>query len=106
METLVRLISEVVSDKISLLATDDHNVYMRLGRLYPHGKVRHARGEYIMGAIQTNTIEGFWSIFKRGIMGSFHKLSRKYLPLYAAPSQFRSKNRENAGIFAAAIAGC
>ncbi len=111
METLVRLISEVVSDKISLLATDDHNAYMRLaymrlGRLYPHGKVRDARGEYIMGAIQTNTIEGFWSIFKRGIMDSFHKVSRNYLPLYVAQSQFRYINRENAGIFGPAIAGC
>jgi len=76
METLVRLISEVVSDNISLLATDDHNAYLRLGRLYPHGKVRDARGEYIVGAIQTNMIEGFCSIFKRGIMDSFHKVSR------------------------------
>ena len=54
-----------------------------------------------MGAIQTNTIEGFWSIFKRGIMDSFDKVSRKHLPLYVAQSQFRYINRENANIFAA-----
>ncbi|HXX50948.1 MAG TPA: transposase [Xanthobacteraceae bacterium] len=35
-------------------------------------------------SVYTNTIEGFWSIFNRGIVGSFHKVSRKYMPLYVA----------------------
>jgi hypothetical protein len=54
----------------------------------------------------TNTIEGFWSIFKRGIVGSFHKVSAKYMPLYVAEFQFRYNNRENTDIFGTAIAGC
>jgi hypothetical protein len=58
------------------------------------------RGSY------TNTIEGFWSIFKRGIVGSFHKVSRKYMALYVAEFQFRYNNRMNAYIFATAISGC
>jgi hypothetical protein len=49
---------------------------------------------------------GFWSLIKRGIMGSFHKVSHKYLPLYVAEFQFRYNNRENADIFGAAISGC
>jgi hypothetical protein len=53
----------------------------------------------------TNTIEGFWSIFKRGVVGTFHKVSRKYMPLYVAEFQFRYNNRENADIFGTAIAG-
>jgi hypothetical protein len=43
---------------------------------------------------------------KRGIMGSFHKVSRKYLPLYVAEFSFRYNNRENADIFGAAISRC
>jgi ISXO2-like transposase domain len=57
------------------------------------------------GAIHTNTIEGFWSLIKRGIMGSYHKVSRKYLPLYVA-ERLRYNNRSNADIFGAAISGC
>jgi hypothetical protein len=51
------------------------------------------------------TIEGFWSIFKRGIVGSFHKVSAKYLPLYVAEFQFRYNNRFNDHIFKTAIEG-
>jgi transposase-like protein len=62
--------------------------------------------EYVVGAINTNTIEGFWSIFKRGVVGKFHKVSKKYLPLYVAEFQFRYNNRHNPYIFGAAIADC
>jgi hypothetical protein len=37
-----------------------------------------------VGAVHTNTIEGFWSIMKRDVVGTFHKVSRKYMPLYVA----------------------
>ena len=63
-------------------------------------------GEYVVGAVHTNTIEGFWSIFKRGVVGTFHKVSHKYLPLYVAEFQFRYNNRENDDIFGEAIRGC
>ena len=71
-----------------------------------HRTVGHSRGEYVNGAVHTNTIEGFWSIVKRGIMGTFHKVSRKYLPLYVAEFEFRYNNRMNADIFGAAIKAC
>ena len=54
----------------------------------------------------TNTIEGFWSILKRGVVGTYHKVSRKYLPLYVAEFQFRYNNRMNADIFGVAVARC
>src|ERR1700674_1453070 len=73
---------------------------------YPHGVINHAKGQYVVGAIHTNTIEGFWSIFKRGVIGTFHKVSAKYLPLYVAEFQFRYNNRDNADIFGEAINGC
>ena len=58
-----------------------------------------------MGAVHTNTIEGFWSILKRGVVGTYHKVSRKYLPLYVAEFAFRYNNRKNADIFGAAFKG-
>ncbi len=98
-------VREVVSNKVSLLATDESNVYRSLTG-YPHETVHHAAHQYVIGAVHTNTIEGFWSIFKRGIVGSFHKVSRKYMPLYVAEFQFRYNNRFNADIFGAVIEGC
>jgi len=98
-------VREAVSNKVSLLATDESRIYGGLTD-YNHQAVHHAAKRYVVGAVHTNTIEGFWSIFKRGIVGSFHKVSRKYLPLYIAEFQFRYNNRSNSDMFGAAIAGC
>jgi ribosomal protein L37AE/L43A len=98
-------VREAVSNKVSLLATDESRVYNGLTD-YNHQAVNHAGKRYVVGAVHTNTIEGFWSIFKRGIVGSFHKVSRKYLPLYVAEFQFRYNNRFNNDIFGTAIENC
>ncbi len=103
--TMQQFIHTVVSDKVSLLATDDHHAYAHLGETFTHGAVTHSKKQYVMGAIHTNTIEGFWSILKRGIVGSYHKVSAKYLPLYVAEFQFRYNNRKNADIFGTAVSG-
>jgi hypothetical protein len=79
-----------------LLCTDQYPGYNQLDSEYPHATIDHARGQYVIGAIHTQTIEGFWSIFKRGVVCTFHKMSRKYMPLYVAEFQFRYNNRENA----------
>jgi transposase-like protein len=110
-ETLESFVRETVSNRVSLICTDDFSGYRRLGRKYRHGVVNHSAGEHVInngvvGAIHTNTIEGFWSLVKRGIVGSFHKVSAKYLPLYVAEFQFRYNNRQNPDIFGEAIAGC
>jgi transposase-like protein/IS1 family transposase len=104
--TLTQFVAETVSDKVSLLVTDNWTGYTRLGKNYPHAVIDHQAGEYVVGAVHTQTIEGFWSLIKRGVVGSYHKVSRKYLPLYVAEFQFRYNNRDNADIFGAAIAGC
>ena len=104
--TLENFIYQTVSDKVSLLATDDSKVYHWLHETFPHETVVHSAHQYVHGVIHTNTIEGFFSILKRGIVGTFHQVSRKYLPLYVAEFQFRYNNRENAEIFQTAIAGC
>jgi hypothetical protein len=68
--------------------------------------VRHKRTRTRRWCRHTNKIEHFWSIFKRGVVSTFHKASAKDLPLFVAEFQFRYNNRENADIFGAAISGC
>ncbi len=102
-ETVKRFVSHVISDKVSTLITDDAKVYWKLDPKYPHKVIRHADGQYVIGAIHTNTIEGFWSIFKRGVVGTFHKVSAKYMPLYVREFEFRYNNRHNEDIFGAAF---
>jgi len=96
-----------VSHKVSLLCTDDWAGYKKLSENgYPHRTIDHRAHQYVVGAVHTQTIEGFWSIIKRGVVGTYHKVSKKYLSLYVAEFQFRYNNRVNADIFGAAIRGC
>lgn len=105
--TLEAFVSEAVSHKVSLLCTDQWVGYHGLSKKgYPHATIDHAAKEYVVGAVHTNTIEGFWSIIKRGIVGTFHNVSKKYLHLYVAEFQFRYNNRFNDDIFGTAISGC
>jgi len=99
-------VNEVISNKVSLLATDAWAGYRGLPHAIPHASVDHHKHQYVIGAVHTNTIEGFWSIFKRGVVGTFHKMSAKYMPLYVAEFQFRYNNRFNTDIFGTAISGC
>jgi transposase-like protein len=102
---LTDFVRTAVSQKVSLLCTDNYRGYNGLALEYPHGVVNHTAGHYVIGAIHTNTIEGFWSLLKRGIMGAYHKVSAKYLPLYVAEFQFRYNNRKNKEIFETAVRG-
>lgn len=71
----------------------------------PHEVITHGSGEYVRGAIHTNSIENFWSPLKHGIVGTYHNVSKKYLLLYFAEFQFLFNNRKNPDIFGTAIAG-
>jgi transposase-like protein len=105
-ETLQRFVREAVSPNYSLLSADEWHAYKGLRHEYRMGFVHHRKDEYVVGAIHTNTIEGFWSLIKRGIMGTFHKVSKKYLPLYVNEFAFRYNHRNNPAILSAAVAGC
>lgn len=106
-ETMDAFVRAAVSEKVDLVATDEFGGYHRLRKLgFPHDFVTHGRGEYVRGLVHTCTIDGFWSLLKRGIMGTFHNVSRKYLPLYVAEFEWRYNNRNNELIFEDAIARC
>ncbi len=104
--SVAKFVREAVSNKVSLLATDAWPGYVDLPATLPHEMVDHSKNQYVVGAIHTNTIEGFWSLVKRGVIGTYHKVSAQYMPLYVAEFQFRYNNRENPDIFGAAVARC
>lgn len=105
-KTLSGFVRKAVSDKVELVATDEHSGYHYLTALgYKHESITHSEGEYVRGQIHTQSIESFWALLKRGILGTYHNVSAKYLPLYLAEFQFRHNNRRNPDIFGAAIAG-
>jgi len=105
--TLTRFVKQAVSDKVTLLATDEFVSYGNLAdEGYRHRRVNHKKGEYVRGAVHTNSMESFWSLLKRGVLGTYHNVSRKYLPLYLNEFVFRYNNRKNADMFGAAVRCC
>jgi len=84
------------ADRGSWLMTDDHNGYKAVGKEYVgHGVVKHSLGEYgRLGVFHTNTIEGFFSLLKRGIVGVYHHVSEAHLHRYTAEFDFRYNTRK------------
>jgi transposase-like protein len=78
--------------------TDDLNMYRGLGPKYKHRIVKHGRKEYARhedGQVtHTNTVEGFFGLLKRGIVGTFHNVSKQHLPLYLAEFDHRWNHRK------------
>ncbi len=105
-DTLSTFVEKAVADKVSLIATDESGGYRDLKHFYPHQTVDHKAGEYVRGTVHTNNIENFWSLLKRGVIGTYHNVSKKYLPLYLNEFAWRFNNRKNPDIFKSAIAGC
>jgi hypothetical protein len=105
--TVASFVRRTVSDKVSLIATDEGNAYATLRRDgFPHEAVNHAKGEYVRGNVHTANLDSFWSLLKRGIVGSFHKVSAGYLPLYLNEFSYRHNNRKNANVFADLVGSC
>lgn len=89
----------------SMLMTDEANWYRKIGREYAnHLSVNHSAGEYVVGEITTNTVEGYFSIFKRGMKGIYQHCSEKHLHRYLSEFDFRYSHRVGLGIDDAARA--
>ncbi len=98
--TLSGFVRNVVNtEKVELLATDEKQDYNYVDRRLKHRAVKHSAGEYVRGVVHTNNIESFWSLVKRGVVGSFHHVSKKYLPLYLNEFSWRFNNRKNDAMF-------
>jgi transposase-like protein len=87
------------------LMTDEHVMYRKIGREFAeHGSVMHYNKEYARGDVTTNTIEGAFSIFKRGMRGVYQHCREKHLHRYLAEFEFRYSHREAHGVDDAARA--
>jgi len=94
-------INENVSSDVERVMTDQHRAYpAALGELADrHETVNHIIGEYVRGDVTTNSIESAFSLFKRGVIGQFHKLSGKHLHRYLAEFEYRFNRRDDADVF-------
>lgn len=79
--------------KGTTVVTDGWYGYKGLSENYVHKVVDHHRGEYVKGGYHTNSIEGFWSQLKRGIIGIYHLVTRKHLELYCDEFAYRYNTR-------------
>ncbi len=101
-KNLLSLIRESIDTKKSYLVTDHAQYYKSMHRIMPHESVNHTI-EYANGWVHTNTIESFWALLKRGIVGQFHKVSVRHLDKYINEFAYRYNNRHNKGLFALTI---
>jgi transposase-like protein len=90
-----------IASRKSYLMTDENPAYTKLGKEFSgHGTVNHSANEYarLGGFIHVNSAENYFSIFKRGVVGTFHHVSEQHLHRYLAEFDFRYNNRADLGI--------
>ena len=97
-EKVVKIVRDNVA-KESRLHTDESSLYRGVGKEFAdHERVVHSRKEYARGDVTTNTVEGFFSVFKRGMRGIYQHCSEAHLHRYLAEFDFRYSHREKLGI--------
>lgn len=83
----------------AVLMTDDARMYRKIAKQFAdHQAVNHSRGEYVRGDAYTNTVEGVFSIFKRGMIGTYQHCGSQHLHRYLAEFDFRYNHRSSLGI--------
>lgn len=90
------MVRENVDFVNSTLMTDEYRGYVPFRRIINHETINH-QVAYALGNVHTNTIEGFWAILKRGIVGQYHKVSIRYLDRYIDEFCFRYNHRKFSG---------
>ena len=100
--TLAKYIRENISEDVEVMITDDfssHPVAIKKAGIKNHKTIVHSKGVYVMGDVHTNTVESAFSLLKRGIMGTWHKISAKHLPVYLEEMSFRFNRRKRSDLF-------
>ena len=95
-KSISRLIEDHIRPSRARLMTDEAWVYTKIGRRFAggHYTVNHARKEYARGDVTTNSVEGFFSLLKRGLYGTYHAVSDRHLHRYVTEFQYRYNTRK------------
>jgi transposase-like protein len=99
--TVAQIIRENVTEDVDVLITDESPIYpwaLDGSRKKAHKTIQHNR-VYVSGMVHTNTVESAFSLLKRGIMGSWHRLSPKHLAAYLEEMSFRFNRRDSSTLF-------
>ncbi len=104
--TLEKYIRENISEDCEILMTDDMGQYRGAARrtwggmhVHKHKSITHSIGLYVNGDVHTNTVESAFSLLKRGVLGTWHRISAKHLQAYCNEMCFRFNNRKNPYLF-------
>ncbi len=101
--TLAKYVKENVSEDVEVLVTDELNTYPTAFRDTPfaerHRTIKHKAKVYVDGDIHTNTVESAFSLLKRGIIGTWHRISAKHLAAYLSEMEFRFNRRKRSDLF-------
>jgi transposase-like protein len=99
-KTLHAFINGHIHPTTQLIVTDDNSAYSGIAdHDTRHEVVNHRLKEYVRGDIHTNTIENVWSLLKRSVAGSYHKVSEKHIDRYLDELEWRFNNRKNPYLF-------
>lgn len=104
-KNLSDMLSKYVNEDDSVLITDEYRGYNKIDEIIEHVKIDHQR-LYSYKGINTNTIESFWAIIKRQIIGQHHQVSVKHLPKYVAEVVFKYNNRKKDDMFETLVKKC
>ncbi|MCU1311656.1 MAG: transposase, partial [Candidatus Angelobacter sp.] len=100
-KTLAKYITENVSEDVEVMVTDEFAAYQwAMGtKKAKHKTIKHKEGVYVNGDIHTNTVESAFSLLKRGIIGTWHRVSPKHLQAYLDEMTFRFDRRKRSDLF-------
>ena len=93
-KTLAPILREQIAKEAHLM-TDEAHAYIKVGKEFAsHSAVVHSAGEYARGKAHVNTLESYFSIFKRGLIGTYHHVGEQHLKRYVKEFDFRYNNRQ------------
>jgi transposase-like protein len=93
-KNLKAMVQKHVEEEESILVTDEYRGYNKLTSIIDKISIEHQKKVYSYKGVNTNTIESFWAIIKRGLIGQFHHVDAKYLPNYVQEFVFKFNNRK------------
>lgn len=96
---MLLLLRKYVNMDSSIVMTDEFSSYKAFDNVIQHLSIDHSKKIFSKGIINTNTIEGYWSIIKNGIRGQYHVISKKYLPFYLVEFQYKYNRRRDKKTF-------